>query len=137
MDSIVNIIYSVYNCAMEPLAPLPKYQSNNLRILLLAAGVVMLFATPFQPYVFTLSFQIPTYIATIICVMCAGIINRRIPYFFIVTGVVTLALLILFQLSAIMYFRQGLPMFVMVDELIALLLFFAAYYAFRSYREVR
>lgn len=127
----------VYNRNMEPLTPLPKYQSNNLRILLLAAGVVILLVTPSQPYVVISSFQLPTYLATIICVACAGIINRRIPYFFIVTGIITLTLLVIFQLMAIMYFRQGLSTFVMVDELVALLLFFSAYYSFRNYREVR
>ena len=122
---------------MDPFAPLPKYQSNNLRVLLLAAGVVILLVTPSQPYVVILSLQLPTYLAAIICVACAGIINRKIPYFFIVTGIVTLILLVLFQLMAITYFNQGLSTFVMVDELIALLLFFSAYYSFRTYREVR
>ncbi len=121
---------------MEPLTPLPKYQSNNLRILLLSAGVMILLATPSQPYITVSSFMLPTYLATIICVACAGIINRKIPYFFIVTGIITLFLLVLFQLMAIAYFNQGLIKFVTIDEVIALLLFFSAYYSFRSYREI-
>lgn len=122
---------------METFAPIPKYQSNNLRVLLLAAGVLILFVTPSQPYVLIFSLEIPTYVATIICVACAGIINRKIPYFFIATGIITLGLLVIFQLMSIMYFNQGLTKFVMMDELIALLLFFSAYYSFRSYREIQ
>lgn len=123
--------------SMDHNIPSPPYQSNNLRALLLTAGVIMLLATPFQPYIIFLSAKIPTYAAAIICVVCAGVINRKIPYFFIITGIITLLLLVSFQSLAVDYFAKDASLFVMLDEFVALLLFFSAYYSFRSHRELK
>lgn len=117
--------------------PIPRYQSNVVRAMLLAAGIVALLITPLELHIISVPVEIPSWVFVLVCVALAGIINRKIPYSFIITGAVAMLFLIVFQLSANDHMEQKHTLLTVVDEAISLLLFFTAYYSFRSYRELK
>ena len=137
MPDILSIFYfMVYNLRMD-LLPVLKYQGDKARALFLMIGFIMLIGALLEPVILFYSIELPAYAFVVLCVVVAGAVNRKLPWSFVISGIFALAFMVVFQISATGHFMRGENILTVLDEVIAILLFFTTYYSFRSYRELK
>lgn len=119
------------------LLPVLKYQGDKARALFLMIGFIMLIGALLEPEILFYSINLPAYVFVVLCVVIAGAVNRKLPWSFIISGIFSLVFMVVFQISATGHFMRMETLLTILDEVIAVLLFFTTYYSFRSYRELK
>lgn len=117
--------------------PLLKYEGDKARSLFLTIGLIMLIGALSEPMILFYGAKLPAYAFIALCVVIAGTVNRQLPWSFIAGGIFAIMFMIIFQISATGHFMRGENTLVIIDEVIAILLFLTTYYSFRSYRELK
>lgn len=117
--------------------PVLKYEGDKTRALFLMIGFIMLIGALFEPEILFYSIELPVYVFVVLCVVIAGAVNRKLSWSFIIGGIFALMFMVVFQISATGHFMRGEGALTVLDEIIAILLFFTTFYSFRSYRELK
>ncbi len=115
---------------------LPHYYGDTVRKLFLVAGIIMLVTLPF----FSKSLPQPLFIsllAIVVITTFAGFTSPRSFFIVILNALVSLIALLFFEYYAVISASGGIdePLF-LINQILALISFFALYYSLKTVRGV-
>lgn len=120
---------------LAPPTALPHYYGDKVRQIFLTGGLIMLITTPFFNQYLPLPAFLPL-VAVLVIALIAGLTNPMQRWVMIVNVVASLIALISFEYHAISQFKAIPWLLFGIDQLLAILFFFALYLSTKTLRGV-